>query len=766
MSLSFITNLVILVTIATQLKSVTSRGWVRPNNTYVPLDICMFDAFRDISFYFTCYHHQLHFVKRTGTACNGSQLVDELRNHLHHDCDVANIYNDYLEYTLWDLNIMDQNAQCSNKLNYNRPDSQAQIINKCLYEPQYNLYKMDTCTDTVWTTSRYSDDNCQNLEYIDHLIEECKENHTFVEITTCTAKMNSIGDRFGYIQYQKDSILRPLDKCITVSRTYSYLYSCHNNNPYVYIWSDSSCGSVSTAEIHPALPFSFSCSLNPFDHATLHVYNNNDNCGALDTQRKHRSFPVVVNQCYNVFDASNTMVSAITHCDNTSLWSVQYDSPDCDERNGSSVGTNITEVCSNNNSERYIIDCVISGLLFSDSTTTSPTTTTPTMTTIIGTPAPTSRNKRIIYVTSDGNNSSDCWFLGIGCGTFWHASTVANWQIEYFNLTEIEIVIQGQNPIEIEESLQRSSTDNPCLPHTDNVLSTRFQSITYTFDPNYIRSMSDWYNATLCENLEEKWRLPLKEPLYDHFFGSGEFGFILYTFIINNLIIESYSFEGRLNQPYYIATLNAFICNHCVFRNILIHSTHHDREYYGIDVFSTLIVAAHVECFNCIIDNITYIPSSSENSTSSSWDVDKYDYDHSFITISDSIKTLGGLSEIHSLYLSISDNTRVSNINGLSSVIYILGGIYMSEFDFYGLIDNVTFDTIYVVDAIIYNNPVVEMLTWSPFNIGNTNFFNIDHGSILYSEDGRTEITISNVYITTSQTINEYFDVQNSIGRD
>eukprot|EP01083_Nonionella_stella_P069780 186222_1 len=765
MLLFSITSLSIAILI--RINSVTSKGWVlQSNTTYIPLDFCMFDRLPDdFSYYYTCVNHELVFSAHTGITCNQS-WVDMFTNKPY-DCDVDNIYTDYLEYTVWDLNLVDQNAECTNKDTYNRPNSQARVINKCLYEPRYGLYKMDTCTDTIWTTLRYSDPNCENLMYRNNLIEQCKDNETFVEISTCSTKMNSIGDEIGYIQSQKNSVLRPLDQCVT-SDTESYLFTCHNDNPYMYVWPHSHMhgpcdqGNITSAsDIFQLTPFSFSCSPNAFDYAILHIYDNDDNCGALDAQRQHTSFPLIVNQCATFFDENNTMKSEMYHCDNASLWSIVYNLPDCNDENGKDLAGNYsTEICSNNNTKRYVVECEITGLIIGGSTITTTaqpiSTYAPSTTT---TPAPTPIKKRIIYVTSDGEDY--CTFDG-HCGTLKAASYAANWQFQYYNLTDVEIIIQGQNPIAINRSLHRYASKgivaNPCLPHNAHYMLQYFRSITYTFDPNYIQSMNDWYNATLCENMDTETNI-----LYEHFFGTSESLNVLFTFIINNLIIDSYSFEGRINQPYYIAAVDTFICNDCIFRNIEIHSDHHDRlDDTRATQFPTLIVAANIELRNCIIEGITYIPSS-VNSASSSWAVDKYNYDHSFITVHASMTHI--VIESHSFSLSITNSSRINNINGLSSVVYILTDAFV--FDFYGLIENVTFDTISVTDAIVYYYHDGTTTTLNSLNIRDTSFFNVDHGSILISpKSAKADIELSNIHITTAQTIASYLSVQESIGRD
>eukprot|EP01083_Nonionella_stella_P104728 300551_1 len=766
MLLFSITSLSIAILI--RINSVTSKGWVlQSNTTYIPLDFCMFDRLPDdFSYYYTCVNHELVFSAHTGITCNQS-WVDMFTNKPY-DCDVDNIYTDYLEYTVWDLNLVDQNAECTNKDTYNRPNSQARVINKCLYEPRYGLYKMDTCTDTIWTTLRYSDPNCENLMYRNNLIEQCKDNETFVEISTCSTKMNSIGDEIGYIQSQKNSVLRPLDQCVT-SDTESYLFTCHNDNPYMYVWPHSHMhgpcdqGNITSAsDIFQLTPFSFSCSPNAFDYAILHIYDNDDNCGALDAQRQHTSFPLIVNQCATFFDENNTMKSEMYHCDNASLWSIVYNLPDCNDENGKDLAGNYsTEICSNNNTKRYVVECEITGLIIGGSTITTTaqpiSTYAPSTTT---TPAPTPIKKRIIYVTSDGEDY--CTFDG-HCGTLKAASYAANWQFQYYNLTDVEIIIQGQNPIAINRSLHRYASKgivaNPCLPHNAHYMLQYFRSITYTFDPNYIQSMNDWYNATLCENMDTETNI-----LYEHFFGTSESLNVLFTFIINNLIIDSYSFEGRINQPYYIAAVDTFICNDCIFRNIEIHSDHHDRlDDTRATQFPTLIVAANIELRNCIIDNITYIPSSGNDT---SWAIDEYgydEYDHSFLTVEVSNTHLE--IESHSFSLSITNSSRINNINGLSSVVYILTDAFV--FDFYGLIENVTFDTISVTDAIVYYYHDGTTTTLNSLNIRDTSFFNVDHGSILISpKSAKADIELSNIHITTAQTIASYLSVQESIGRD
>eukprot|EP01083_Nonionella_stella_P087722 244128_1 len=709
-----------------------------------------------MSVYWTCKNDLLFLSIYSGTTCSVKEK--DLQDPLHpFDCDTDNEYNDYIQYTIWDLNLISETPDCDHVARYERPNSFAQIINKCVYEPAFNTYKIDACTDTLWTTHGYYDNECQNLiqytSYSFNQHEECKVNETFIEITECITPINSIGDNFGYVQPTKSSYLRPLNQCIqssTDNYDYSYLYTCTGTTLYTLSWSDQSCGDTSTAVVEEAISFAFSCSTNTHVYGRVNMYANDNDCGAFNPDDKHNSFPGIANQCYNFFDENNEMRSEIMHCNETMVWSVIYNLTDCDANGGSYLGLQFTDGCSEGSEYRYVIDCS-----HTTTTTAFPTTTSThyaTTTSAVFTPAPTPSGTRIIYVRSDANNSL-CYNQynddGI-CGTLKDASFAAQDLNLYYNITDIEIIVQGQNPTQINARKERDRRPNPCVPQSFHPFATDLRQITYTFDPNYIHSMSDWYDPTLCEDIDGN--------TLEHFFGQTTQD-VYFTYIINNLIIDSYSFDGRRNQPYLIAFADTFICNHCQFRDIVINSSHHDKvEDDGSNQVAALILAANVELNDCIVDNVTYLPSSYQL-------YDSYGYDHSFITIESTYQlqyASGGTSRPFSV--SMTNNTTVSNIDGLSSFIH--AATIASVLDFRMLVDHVTFDHISIVDAIIYNAPDGLETLSSSIVISNANFLNINHGSILYSLYGYAIITISNINITTSQTIERYVQKQQAIGRD
>ena len=111
------------------------------------------------------------------------------------------------------------------------------------------------------------------------------------------------------------------------------------------------------------------------------------------------------------------------------------------------------------------------------------------------------RNERIFYVTSSGEDAQDCYFNGQNCGTLRYASDAANYiagSSLYNNISRIEIIIQGQNPIAIRKFINNTGI-NPCVPYKFLPIGTDLTDVIITFDTDYIRSMEDWYNVSLCE---------------------------------------------------------------------------------------------------------------------------------------------------------------------------------------------------------------------------------------------------------------------------
>ena len=317
-------SIILLAALITQSELVWSRGYVLLQDVnYVPLDICFFHKDTNVAAYYTCYSQQLYvlFYSNT-TSCDDPAFLSFNQTALAsevYDCGDSSNFDDFLEYTFYNISILGD-YQCDN-IN-DQPDNNPILTNKCVYEPARNVYKIDACTSTFWSTLIYSgsDSNCSNLLSIDQTIDECDQsNEIYIDITTCTTPINTINNKFGYIQLNKKSVLRPLNECIKAQHFHNF--TCMNNQPYVYYWNSDKCNTnLSTADGYSAFtPFFHSCSTNQHDIAVLKVYENDNNCTTPTTATTHQ-FPVIVNECFNVFDSNNNLVSTEYKCDKQTLW--------------------------------------------------------------------------------------------------------------------------------------------------------------------------------------------------------------------------------------------------------------------------------------------------------------------------------------------------------------------------------------------------------------------------------------------------------------
>eukprot|EP01084_Bolivina_argentea_P202849 346509_1 len=745
--------------ISIQLKLVWSRGYaLTSNQSYTPLDICIFYQDLNAALMYTCYSGQLYTLFYSGTiSCDNSAfLLFNQTTTEPYDCGESGNYDDYIEYTQYDIDIMGS-YQCDNINDI--PNNTPRLTNKCVYEPAYKLYKIDACTSTIWSTFRYSDSKCQNTLYRNQIIDECNQpvqlQSIQLKITTCTTPINTIENQFGYIQLDKNSVLRPLDECIISSSIYSHIYTCNNNKPYWYYWNSNNnkCNSdLSTADGNfPITPFFFSCSNNKHDIARLNVYENdiNNNCVEQNITTNHSSFPNIVNQCFNFFDENNTLVSIEWKCDDKSLWNIHYSEPNCNNQSLHWIDSNYTEECSIaiNMTERYKIECIPAPIPTQSPTKAPIITPDPTTEpTRMQTPSPTNHNERIFYVTASGEDRFDCDINGQNCGTLRYASSRANYIAgsSLYNVSRIEIIVQGQNPTAIRKYINNTGA-NPCVPHKFLPIGTDLTDVIITFDPQHIASMQDWYNISLCEQ-------NTNTGIEEGFFWQSDEG--IFKVIANNLIIDNYVFNGDALRPYYIAYLDTFNCYNCTFSNIIIHTSHYENFNAGLKSKRAALISAGNAIFrNCKFINITY-------------DSPINDYsEFSFIEINSQYEF--NQPQNYGFSFIMNGNTEIENLNGLNSFIYLNLVAFTGYLN--AQIDNVKFEQVSVVDTVIRLEFDAVAPDFHHISITHCAFYNMNMGSVLKSSSinlGKAIISIENVNISTIQTIEGYLKNKQILGKE
>ena len=335
---------------------VNGNGYVRTTNTtsvYFPLEICMFLRDYGLSFYFKCYSENIFTVYYQSTVCNGPVYLNISTNVAEYICDAPKIY-DYIVYNLYpeDLNGMN----CNDLIQ--EPNSYAQLINECLYDPVFELYRMDTYDGYLWATKWYDDENCNNIMLNSQIIDECVNGSygVYYHITKCTSPLNTINNKCGFVQLLKKHYIQPLNECNIESETLSYLFTCFDNNPYLYYWNNNSCGSLSNGLSTRIYPISFSCSTVQCDNV-LYKTSINDQCNQISmNDTTISSISYIVDECFNYFDSNNMMISKTFHCDETWVNEISYNAPNCDSVDGSWM-YNHTEKCSVNDVNRDIIEC-------------------------------------------------------------------------------------------------------------------------------------------------------------------------------------------------------------------------------------------------------------------------------------------------------------------------------------------------------------------------------------------------------------------------
>eukprot|EP01084_Bolivina_argentea_P160436 279377_1 len=699
-------------------------------NIHWPAENCIYSE-SNLSYYLTCYGEQLYEVEYYDINCTGIPYSNKTST-LAYNCSTSKKC-DYVTYSVYHADI--NGIVCDNINGGDETYSMSVIINECLYEASSGYYRLDTCVyDSIYSTAYYFDADCIHLVDTNiHRNDKCNNDDLqYFDITECTQPLNDISTNndCGYIQGDKSNLfIFTLDHCYKfLGVSDSWLFTCLNDEPYWYIYENSTiCDSSIVPDSNSSISesvFSYSCSKNKCDYAEEIQYDTN-NCQITNQTTILRSLSVITSQCFNWFEDDNSMRSTKWKCDETSnsMTKITYNDKDCDEALGILKQITSIQSCSNT------IQCNNS------LTIDTPSPLAPSPIFII-------KNGTKIYISANGTDDNVCGKKNSPCGTLLHASRIAK-DID----DEIEYIIQGQN----KQWISRSKPLNPCipLPISDEY---QFDRLTITFDTNYIHEMKDWYDTSLCDVKRGKgleWNTI--------FFKSIQ-SINQTTLIINNLLFNSYSFDGRSSQQYYIAEMmmTPLICNNCKFSNITISGNHHNLNYTenglgGLEDYSALIVGSNLQFYECLFENISYIPFGTGVYK------DEYKYDYSFIKI---------YCKACSYYnIVIGNNSYIHNIYHLHSFVNIFYVVNSAEnawpwkMNFYDAI----FNEISVMDSLIYHRN-----TNSKFDLtmSNLNFFNMNFGSILNLQESYKQsiINIHNVNISTSQTIEQYIATKELYG--
>eukprot|EP01084_Bolivina_argentea_P251427 421683_1 len=193
-------------------------------------------------------------------------------------------------------------------------------------------------------------------------------------------------------------------------------------------------------------------------------------------------------------------------------------------------------------------------------------------------------NTITFYIASDGWDTDHCGLEHDPCGTLsitsQYASFVAN-NVEH--ITSIILVIRGQNREEILFS-NRYFQFNPCYARFEVSIDSKntlsFSTISYIFDPDYIKSLNDWFpifpsSQELCQYnaINSGWS-------QDSFFQITQvetvdeepINFAVVDFIITfqNLIITDWRVVNKETKPNFIAGMAAagYLNIKYTFRNL------------------------------------------------------------------------------------------------------------------------------------------------------------------------------------------------------
>eukprot|EP01083_Nonionella_stella_P075308 204671_1 len=645
------------------------------------------------------------------------------RSQYNYECDNPKTC-DYVDLTLYPSGIGTIHCNALDEAKYSYP----WVTNYCYYDRDLQLYKMYTCTDTMMSYFVYSDALCSGDPlYQSQNVDECARDHDavideYMAIQTCTTPMNHVADKCGYVQMTKNYRIEPLDIC-SESDTYSYMWTCHSSKPFQYYWRDNHCGDLSTMDGNSSeIPIAYSCAANPCNQAHLTTYQTSEPTNCSSDITSSITIPFIIDTCINLFNVNNVMVSTQYFCveedHQISLYGVVYGKPNCDDSQGSQVFLHYTDQCVENADEQYLIQC--HDLL--PNTTETPIITSSTTQPNASSPAPTFelKDEHVLYVTSTADGS--CLFDWT-CGTLYSAIRAASVLVSNNTISKVEIMVQGQNA----EEIKKANGINPCIPEVFVQPAILFTEITITFDTDHIHEMKDWYNTDLCESYPSR-------GFFSQIRRGGFFGLT-----INNMIFDSYTFEGRTNQPSHIIHVHQFSCNNCVFRDITIRSNHYLMNTYHAD-YPTFISSAHIDLHQCTFENIVY-------------DYDMNVYRFSFIQVQD---VAAAIYYENTFSLAISNHTVVRNITHLHTFIdYLVGTETILESSSAPngdlVINDVSFALINVLDSIIVYFGWGRMIT--NVRITNTNVYHLTGSIFRISHNTKSFIEIYNMNISTSQTV-------------
>eukprot|EP01084_Bolivina_argentea_P094494 169872_1 len=600
------------------------------------------------------------------------------------------------------------------------------VANKCLYDSDKHLYRINTCTSDSMNIIYYNDSTCNENIVSSVKYNHCISNtHGLISINQCSSSFNDIDCAF--VQFGKSDWPVPLNECIFLIYK-SVWYKCIANSVVVYEFINTNeCNFSEKHSNQTVTPFSYSCSSKTCNYVRLDIFENVNciNDTPTNLENKFYSKPLITDECINVFDENNFVTSRKHRCHGSYIREYVYQDTICD-------------ISTFQNLYHYVDDCLdndrYQDIICSNDYENS---------TIPLTPDPTTsyqynqtRNKYVIYVNKDGHDEPNCGLTkDDACGTILWASFI----LYQSNVSIIEMIVQGQNVFAI-EYWSHLYGRNPCIP----LISIAFNVFIITFDENYIFQMDDWYPIQHCEVAEEG---------LDSFFGGLRF--VKDTvdsslqLIINNLRFDTYTFDSRSNQPTHIFSTFSniyFECNNCIFQHIDVTYKHSSN----ISSNTALIVGPVQKFVNCIFSNISYI----NNKTN--------EYTFSIIHVNDNVNVLGNYNYYNFI---MNGNSYVENINNFGSFIYIepennLINNYISRLDDNYTesvnveINNITFININIIYAIVYSDSRMTM----DLNITNCQIENLEFGSVLYSFGTRSKIRIYNVYISTPQTISQYLE--------
>eukprot|EP01084_Bolivina_argentea_P277679 474167_1 len=168
-------------------------------------------------------------------------------------------------------------------------------------------------------------------------------------------------------------------------------------------------------------------------------------------------------------------------------------------------------------------------------------------------------NTSVFYVAATGNDVNNCGTIDLPCGTLKYVTSYAKFVAQNIeSIRSITIIIRGQNKKIIMYSNQFYS-ENLCFPDLDfsNNYKVPYDSITFTFDPYYIKTKEDRFPTLPLHQFD----LLCNQQRSDAFFyvkGHEHSTKLNFTVTINNLIINDWNVIDSTSKTSYIA---GFFCS-------------------------------------------------------------------------------------------------------------------------------------------------------------------------------------------------------------